>query len=80
MLPHIAFLWEEVDDLDRLELLGMDTKKDGVLYIPGAILWNVELKNWSKCTLYKFVNTKISQSATIRSINTVRKLVERIER
>lgn len=76
MQPHIAFLWEEIDNPDILRQIGINTKIDYVKYIPGAILWNVELKTWSKDTIYKFTNGKISKQTTVRSINTINKINE----
>ena len=79
MLPHIAFLWNEVDHpniLDRVDIEGNTT----IQYVKGAILWNVELKNWSRDTIYRFVTGKISQHVTVRSINTVRKLITQLNK
>ncbi|MSU55300.1 MAG: DUF1697 domain-containing protein [Candidatus Taylorbacteria bacterium] len=76
MRPHVAFLWADIDYPDILKLVGVNLKVDQVKYVPGAILWNVELKYWSKDTVYKFTNGKLSKQITVRSINTVRKLNE----
>ena len=76
MRPHIAFLWEDINSPDILKRVDVNVKIDQVKYVQGAILWNVELKNWSKDTIYKFTNGKISKQVTVRSINTVKKLSE----
>ncbi len=76
MLPHIAFLWQEIDSPDIIRWIKINPEKDTVRYVSGAILWNVELKNWNKDTVYRFATGKISQHVTIRSMNTVRKLAE----
>ncbi len=68
---HIAFLWREIDHESIIENL----KKDQILYVPGAILWNVDLKHWSKDTVYKFTNGKMSKYITVRSANTIRKIL-----
>ena len=74
MRPHVAFLWKEIDNPDILKLALVDKKIDKVKYVPGALLWNVDLKNYSKSAMYKFVSTKITKQTTVRSVNTVRKL------
>lgn len=79
MLPHIAFLWNEVDHPNILDRVDIDWNTI-VQYVKGAILWNVELKNWSRDTIYRFVTGKISQHVTVRSINTVRKLITRLNK
>jgi uncharacterized protein (DUF1697 family) len=76
MLPHVAFLWAEIDSPDILNQIDATVKSAQVKYIPGAIVWNVELKNWSKDTIYKFTNGPISKQVTVRSVNTLRKLNE----
>lgn len=76
MLPHIAFLWEEIDSPNILNQIDAAVTSDRVKYITGAIVWNMELKNWSKDTIYKFTNGPVSKHVTVRSINTLRKLSE----
>lgn len=72
--PHVIFLWEEINSPSILNEIQTGSVPNNIKYIPGAILWNVELKNWSKGTVYKFTNGKLSKQMTVRSINTVRKL------
>lgn len=74
MRPHIAFLWKEIDNPDILKQISINQKVDKVKYVSGALLWNVDLRNYSKSTMYKFVSTKITKQVTVRSVNTVRKL------
>jgi uncharacterized protein (DUF1697 family) len=74
MLPHIAFLWKEIDNSNILKLMAVNPEEHAVKYIPGALLWNVELKTWSKDKIYRYLNAKLSQQVTIRSINTIKRL------
>jgi len=74
MRPHVAFLWKEIDNPDTLKQVSINPKVDKVKYVAGALLWNVDLKNWNKSAMYKFVSTKITKQVTVRSVNTVRKL------
>ena len=79
MLPHIAFVWEELDNSNIAEFIGSLPEETPVKYVPGALLWNVELKNWSKDIIYRYINAKASKQVTIRSINTITKLTQRIK-
>ena len=74
MRPYVAFLWKEIDNPDILKQVFINPKVDKVKYAVGALVWNVDLKNWSKSVMYKFVSTKITKQVTVRSVNTVRKL------
>lgn len=78
MCPYIAFLWEEIDTPDITKQIGSNIKTENIKYIPGALLWNIESKNWSKDSVYKFTNGKMSKNITVRNINTLIKLVELI--
>jgi uncharacterized protein (DUF1697 family) len=73
---HVAFLLSDIDSPNILDQINIDIKANQIKYIQGAIIWNVELKNWSKDAVYKFTNGKISKYVTVRSINTVGKLNE----
>jgi uncharacterized protein (DUF1697 family) len=73
-MPHVAFLWENIDSPTVLD--SIEVEEDTAIYIPGAIIFNVEMKNWSKNTVYRYINAKIYQHVTMRNINTVRKLTK----
>jgi len=45
-----------------------------VKYLPGAVLWNVEGKNYSKSGMLKLMGTELYKNMTIRNVNTVRKI------
>lgn len=74
MRPHIIFLWKEIDSLDILNKVSINPKVDKVKYVSGALLWNVDMQNYAKSPLYKFISTKITKQVTVRSVNTVKKL------
>jgi uncharacterized protein (DUF1697 family) len=70
---HVAFLFEDID-------MTLIPKTDKVMRIDGALLCNIDLKNWSKDTVYKFVNNnKISKQVTVRSLRTVRRVLELLD-
>ena len=73
MRTDVMFLWEQFDHPSIVEKLKINPV-DNVKYLPGAILWNVEGKNYSKSGLPKLIGTEIYKNMTIRNVNTVRKL------
>ncbi|MFT3751871.1 MAG: hypothetical protein QM800_02995 [Paludibacter sp.] len=73
MRTDVLFLWEKFDKPDIIDQLQINPV-DNVIYLPGAILWNVEGKNYSKSGMLKLMGTAIYKNMTIRNVNTVRKL------
>jgi uncharacterized protein (DUF1697 family) len=73
MRTDVMFLWEQFDRPDVLELLDINPV-DNVRYISGAILWNVEDKDYYKSGIKKLIGTKLYKNMTIRNVNTVRML------
>lgn len=73
MRTDVMFLWEEFDNPEVIKQLKVNPV-DNVKYVQGAILWNLEGKNYSKSALPKIIGTKIYKNMTIRNVNTVRKL------
>lgn len=75
MRTDILFLQEEVDQpniIRQLQINPVDTVK----YIPGALLWNVTGKNYSKSGMLKLLGTEAYKNMTIRNVTTVRKLFQ----
>jgi len=75
MRTDVMFLWEEFDRPEVIDLLKIN-QVDNVKYATGAILWNVESKDYNKSGMIKLVGTKLYKNMTIRNVNTVRKLHE----
>lgn len=73
MRTDVMFLWEKFDRPEIMELLQINPV-DNVKYLSGAVLWNVEGKNYSKSGMIKLVGTELYKNMTIRNVNTVRKL------
>lgn len=69
------FLWEKYDGPEVLEKLKI-SPVDNVIYVPGAVLWNVEGKDYSKSSMVKLVGTDLYRNITIRNVNTVRKIFQ----
>lgn len=73
MRTDVMFLWEKFDSPKIIEYLKINVV-DNVKYISGAVLWNVEGRNYSKSGMVKLVGTELYRNMTIRNVNTVRKL------
>ena len=75
MRTDVMFLWEKFDNQEIIGHLKINPV-DNVKYISGAVLWNVEGKNYSKSGMLKLVGTELYRNMTIRNVNTVRKLYQ----
>jgi uncharacterized protein (DUF1697 family) len=73
MRTDVMFLWEKFDRPEIMEMLQINPV-DQVMYLSGAILWNVEGKNYSKSGMTKLIGTELYKNMTVRNVNTVRKL------
>jgi len=73
MRTDVMFLWEKFDRPQIIDLLPISSV-DNVKYLSGAVLWNVEGKNYSKSGMIKLMGTELYKNMTIRNVNTVRKL------
>ena len=74
MKSDVLFLWSAVDTESVIETLPVREGIDTVMYVPGAVLWNVDRDNQTKSGLQKIVGTKFYKQVTIRNVNTVRKI------
>lgn len=70
------FLWKEVDDPAVLDGLAIKEDIDDVKYVPGAIIWRVDRDVLTRSGMTKLTSDALYRSMTIRSANTVRKLVD----
>ena len=73
MRTDVMFLWEKYDSPDVLQKMHINSV-DSVRYVPGAILWNVEGKNYGKSGMIKLVGTDLYRHMTIRNVNTFRRI------
>ncbi len=69
----VMFLWEQFDSPDTLKALRIKPT-DTVLYVAGALLWNVAREHQSKSAMLEMMGTPLYKQMTIRNCNTVRKL------
>lgn len=70
----VLFLWPEVDQPSIIDLIEFKPEIEKVVYIPGAIVWNIARKDVSHGSSAKLINSNLYKQMTIRNINTVRKL------
>lgn len=70
----ILFLWDAFDTQKSVELLTLTKGVDDVIYVPGAILWHIDRKDYTKSGMHKFIGTPLYKNMTARNVNTVRKL------
>ncbi len=71
----VIFLWEGYDSKRSLSLI-KQKPVDTLVYIDGAIVWNLARKNVNKSGMRDFIGTDVYKHMTARNINTVRKLSE----
>jgi uncharacterized protein (DUF1697 family) len=76
----VMFLWADVDSLDILHLLPIKPLIEDLVYVPGALIWRIDRKNFSESSLSKLVGSPLYKSMTIRNCNTLRKLVLLLEK
>lgn len=72
----ILFLWDAYDSKASLKLLKTHPDVDRLLYVPGAIAWNISRALYTKSGIHAFIGTELYKNMTGRNINTVRKLAK----
>jgi uncharacterized protein (DUF1697 family) len=70
----VAYLFEKFDHREILSFLPLYREVVDVRYVPGAIFWNLDRKNYSKSRLNKLIGHETYQFMTLRNVNTVRYL------
>ena len=69
-------MWEEYDKKSSLNLIEINKDVDNLIYVKGAIIWNLNKMDYSKSRMHKFIGTIVYKNMTARNVNTVRKLNE----
>lgn len=70
----IMFLWDGMNDPSVVDRLKINPDVDRVKYVPGALLWNIARKDFSKSGMSKIVGTLLYKQMTVRNVHTTRKL------
>jgi uncharacterized protein (DUF1697 family) len=72
----VIFLFDEYDKKDALKRIKTNPDVDTLLYVPGAIIWHLDRKNYTKSRMNKFIGTEVYKNSTARNVNTTKKLLE----
>jgi uncharacterized protein (DUF1697 family) len=70
----VAYLFKDIDKKQVINDLPVKREYIDIIYVPGALVWNVKRKNYNKSQLNKLISHDIYQQMTIRNINTARYL------
>lgn len=72
----VAYLFNEIDSEETVNILPVKKELINTKYVKGAIIWNVNRKDLNKSRLAKIVSHKLYKSMTVRNVNTARYLAE----
>lgn len=72
----VLFLWEKFDAKGTIGKIKTAAGIDSLQYLPGAIVWNLQRKHYTKSAMHDFIGTEVYKHMTARNVNTVRKLAE----
>lgn len=73
----VAYLFHEIDDKKIIDELPIKKEFINIKYVSGALIWNVERKNYNKSHINKLISHKIYKSMTVRNVNTARYLARK---
>ena len=73
MKTDVMFLWNEVDSKEVLNQFNSKPGIDNLLYVSGAVVWNIDRKNYNQSSVPKMIGSKLYSQMTLRNVNTVRK-------
>jgi uncharacterized protein (DUF1697 family) len=75
MRTDVMFLWDEVDTPEMIAAIPTNPKVDRLLHVKGALIWNVNRKDYAKSKVPKMIGSKLYKNMTARNANTARKLL-----
>jgi uncharacterized protein (DUF1697 family) len=70
----VLFLFPDYDDESSCNHIPARSGIDTITYVPGAIIWHIEKKNYAKSAMKDFARSLLYKNVTVRNCNTVRKL------
>jgi len=70
----VAFLFDNINNVEILNSLPFNEKYITVKYINNALIWNLQKTNYNKSRLGKIIMSDLYKNMTLRNINTVREL------
>ncbi|MCG6140173.1 DUF1697 domain-containing protein [Leptospira mtsangambouensis] len=75
----VAYLFPEADSKKIIQELPLKMDYLDILYMKGAIIWNIKRENVNKSQLAKLISHKLYKVMTIRNVNTARFLAGETE-
>ncbi|EPF26758.1 hypothetical protein HMPREF1221_00944 [Treponema socranskii subsp. paredis ATCC 35535] len=70
----VAYLFESIDTENIINELPIKKEYIQLLYVRGALIWNVRREDYNKSHLNKIISHKVYKDMTIRNVNTARYL------
>lgn len=70
----VLFLWDDIDNKSIIEKVVHKPDIERLLYLPGALVWNVDRQHVMRGSTAKLIANVLYKSMTIRNVNTLRKL------
>lgn len=70
----VAYLFPEIDSKKTIEDLPLNKEFVNIRYVKGALIWNIDRKNYAKSRLNKLIGHKLYKFMTMRNVNTARYL------
>ena len=71
---NVAYLFESIDNENIINEFPIKKEYIQVLYVKGALIWNVRREDYNKSHLNKIISHKVYKDMTIRNVNTARHL------
>lgn len=75
----VLFLWPDIDKPETLEQIPRNPAIETLRYVPGAVLHYLPRANATKSRVTRIVGTPLYALITIRNVNTVRKLLAKMQ-
>ncbi|WP_149554986.1 DUF1697 domain-containing protein [Treponema pectinovorum] len=72
----VAYLFESIDDENIINELPVKKEYIKLIYVKGALIWNVQRKDYSRSHINKIISHKAYKDMTIRNVNTARYLAK----
>ena len=73
---YAAYLFESIDTENIINELSIKKEYIQLLYVEGALIWNVRREDYNKSHLNKIISHKVYKDMTIRNVNTARYLAK----
>ena len=70
----VAYLFKCINRKEIADELPINKEYIRILYVDGALIWNVKRKDYNKSQLNKIIGHKIYKEMTVRNVNTARYL------